>query len=925
VGDVAGGDFSSVASAVSADASVVVGAGTSAAGQEAFRWTEAGGLVSIGDLSGGEVLATAAGVSADGGVIAGTGVDSGDVSRAFRWTQSGGFTVLGTFSCSLCDPHAFGFGISRDGQVVVGSGLRRTLFGDPYVEAARWAGGGTGISALGHLPGPGSASVAQGASSNGSVIVGESDTNDGIEAFVWTSSSGMQPLPGVPGALAGSSATAVSADGSVIVGFANASSSDTTHKQAVRWTGSGWGTLELLGTLPGGVSSRAFAVSGDGGIVVGTGKNAAGEDVAFLWTAALGMRELSQVLADDYGLDPGDWILGEARGVSDVNAAGEFTVVGAGTNPAGDLEGFVAVLSPTACNDGIDQDGDTLVDYPDDPGCRSLGDRSEGPDCSDGLDQDGDGQADHPQDPQCTGPDDVSETPDCGDGVDNDGDGQVDFPADAGCRDAAGLSEAPACQDGVDNDGDGQTDFPNDPQCVAADDQSEIPDCSDGLDNDGDGQVDFPADSDCAGNGDLAEDPQCDDRLDNDFDGRVDYPAAYPNCSSAADATEWPACSDGVDNDGDGDVDFPADAGCFIDTSTSEEPVLLSAGDLLVVSPEGRTLFRIDPATGAQTLVSQGAYLSSPEGVAVRDSGHVVVADPSGLLVVSPSSGAQRLLSTPPADAPGLQVAFDEGDDPVVLDSDGLTRVTWSNTQLGSETPILTIPVNGTQLLFFHGYSLAFEPGGQALVTGFGAGGDGIYRYDVDTGVASVVTPGFTGDVFYDLALESDGTIVAAADTIADGPGIFRVTPSGPGMGTVAPLSTGSAWTSPSAVAVAPSGAIYAADAGTCDTSGCTGSEVVVVDPVSGARTQVFSGGLIDGAMDLSVVDALLQCANGVDDNGNGWIDYPADHGCTSLDDPVENGQKGGRGCGLGGGLALPVLLPVLRRRLSRRPASRPR
>jgi hypothetical protein len=40
----------------------------------------------------------------------------------------------------------------------------------------------------------------------------------------------------------------------------------------------------------------------------------------------------------------------------------------------------------------------------------------------------------------------------CSDGFDNDGDGLVDFPEDPGCRDAEAKREATQCQDGVNND-----------------------------------------------------------------------------------------------------------------------------------------------------------------------------------------------------------------------------------------------------------------------------------------------------------------------------------------------------------------------------------------------------------------------------------------------------------------------------------------
>jgi len=91
----------------------------------------------------------------------------------------------------------------------------------------------------------------------------------------------------------------------------------------------------------------------------------------------------------------------------------------------------------------------------------------QGPACSDGIDNDGDGLVDYPMDPGCSSPIDDSEleaTHPCDDGIDNDGDGYVDWrldgSGDPGCASAAaGSIESPACQDGIDNDGDGGIDF----------------------------------------------------------------------------------------------------------------------------------------------------------------------------------------------------------------------------------------------------------------------------------------------------------------------------------------------------------------------------------------------------------------------------------------------------------------------------------
>jgi hypothetical protein len=76
--------------------------------------------------------------------------------------------------------------------------------------------------------------------------------------------------------------------------------------------------------------------------------------------------------------------------------------------------GFGSLTFPI-CDDGLDNDGDGLVDYPDDPGCASVNDESETDPlrlCDDGVDNDGDGKVDFPADPGCLSLDDLTEDPD---------------------------------------------------------------------------------------------------------------------------------------------------------------------------------------------------------------------------------------------------------------------------------------------------------------------------------------------------------------------------------------------------------------------------------------------------------------------------------------------------------------------------------
>ena len=155
--------------------------------------------------------------------------------------------------------------------------------------------------------------------------------------------------------------------------------------------------------------------------------------------------------------------------------------------------------------------------------------------------------------------------PQCSDGIDNDGDTKIDFGTgpsnDPGCLSATDNTENtdanPQCSDELDNDGDTKIDFgtgpTNDPGCTSATDNSENtdanPQCSDELDNDGDTKIDFGTgptnDPGCTSATDNSENtdsnPQCSDGLDNDGDGKIDFgtgPSNDPGCTSATDTSE---------------------------------------------------------------------------------------------------------------------------------------------------------------------------------------------------------------------------------------------------------------------------------------------------------------------------------------------------------------------------------------------------
>ncbi len=320
LGDLPGGRFYCIAEAVSADGSVVIGASESAGGNEAFRWTSSGGLQGLGDLPGGGFNSWAKGISGDGSMVVGFS-DSGSDSykqEAFKWTQSGGMQGIGFLPGAT---NSIAYGISGDGSVIVG----RSNF-----QAYRYLTASSSIQSIGMT------SSYVNISPDGSIVVG--DVWSGHEAFRWSQSDGLERLGYLSVDDAWSLAHAASSDGSVIGGESGA---PPLSMEAFKWTRAGG--MIGLGDLPGGkFFSIANAVSGDGSVIVGESDTGLGGGLneAFIWDGLNGMRNLKLVLENDFGLDLTGWTLYSAMGIS----ADGLTIVGHGRNPYGYQEGWIATI-----------------------------------------------------------------------------------------------------------------------------------------------------------------------------------------------------------------------------------------------------------------------------------------------------------------------------------------------------------------------------------------------------------------------------------------------------------------------------------------------------------------------------------------------------------------------------------------------------
>lgn len=162
------------------------------------------------------------------------------------------------------------YDVSQDGNVVVGWS---TLIDGGYAHAFRWTAAG-GMQDLGTLDNYRS-SVARAVSGDGSIVVGQvgsDSTGAGIldQAFIWSSSSGMQYL--VPN-VHSSQVLDISSDGSTVIGYMTLKINGNNFYHPFRWTASGG--IEDLFSLIG--DAEPFGISDDGSVLVGvdsTGKSA---------------------------------------------------------------------------------------------------------------------------------------------------------------------------------------------------------------------------------------------------------------------------------------------------------------------------------------------------------------------------------------------------------------------------------------------------------------------------------------------------------------------------------------------------------------------------------------------------------------------------------------------------------------------------
>lgn len=254
------------------DGSIVLVSAVSRVGSPDFRsylWTETHGYEWLGESPSSTGNAIASAVSSDGTTVVGAGENgSGTWERGFRWDRATGMASSLPLDNDSTSQY---YGLSRDGLVAVGGGIRNKSGCNNAIAATI-----DRIIDLGAFPGE-SCAVALDANEDGSVVVGYGQKAGVTRGFRWTEETGLVDL-GTPRSGLWQAddysvvfVHATNADGSVVVGEAWG----PMGSLAFAWTPS-LGMIDLnryFSTMgiprKDGALIAAAAVSDDGRVIVG--------------------------------------------------------------------------------------------------------------------------------------------------------------------------------------------------------------------------------------------------------------------------------------------------------------------------------------------------------------------------------------------------------------------------------------------------------------------------------------------------------------------------------------------------------------------------------------------------------------------------------------------------------------------------------
>ncbi|MEO8088042.1 MAG: T9SS type A sorting domain-containing protein [Bacteroidota bacterium] len=273
---------------------------------------DSGTTINIGGLAPGSGIGSQARFSDDGNFLSGTGQGNpfAEMARYDMSTQQ--WTLLGSLGFPVDSTKSGGFGISGDGNTVVGLSWADTTGGYAFAHGVAWN-PTEGMMDLGSLFDSIQKSTrANAANYDGSVVVGWQDFNGPWKSAVWRKNPGGGYFPNeyllidTTGSATDEynqlgECSCVSGDGNWIGGYGDYAN----NSQPWIWS-SATGVINL-GSLPNTSTGYVSGINADGTIAVGwfDGPLWGDPQVPFIWTSTSGIQNLNGYIQTVLGLSTG--------------------------------------------------------------------------------------------------------------------------------------------------------------------------------------------------------------------------------------------------------------------------------------------------------------------------------------------------------------------------------------------------------------------------------------------------------------------------------------------------------------------------------------------------------------------------------------------------------------------------------------------
>lgn len=243
-------------------------------------------------------------------------------------------------------------------------------------------------------------------------------------------------------------------------------------------------------------------------------------------------------------------------------------------------------------------------------------------------------------------------------------------------------------------------------------------------------------------------------------------------------------------------------------------------------------LVRVDPATGAASVITEGGDIGNAVGIAFDDHPHAVVVTDGGKLIhVVPVSGAQHVILNngwlwqdvavlPDGDFAAVNLPSASRSGVFRIDHDGTVKKINTGTHFGDGPTGIVLGKDG------HLY--VSELGARAVI-----------RVELQTGAETVVSQGGHFVSPSGIARSADGHLLVV-DHGAD-----MVIHVDPGTGHQQVLSSGGHLQAPVDIAAEVDGKTLVVD--------MVGDKLIRVDPKTGAQTVLAQGGLLAGIRSVEV------------------------------------------------------------------------